>query len=85
MSVKMKLTDGPQDLGCLSGVKKIRIERCRHAGRWYAARVGTVIEVEKTEVLRHPYHGIPEDVYWVRTGDAWNTINYVLKSDATEV
>ena len=85
MSVKMKLTDGPQDLGFVSGVKKIRIERCRHAGRWYAERVGTVIEVEKTEVLRHPYQGIPEDVYWVRTGDAWNTINYVLKSDATEL
>ena len=64
---------------------KIRINQCSHVSAWYAGRIGSVIEVARFEVLRHPYQGIPEDVYWVRTGDAWNTLNYVLKSDATEV
>ena len=86
MNTKNNPIDGVQDLGWLNRAPiKIRINKCSHVSAWYAGRVGTEIEVEKVEVMRHPYQGIPEDVYWVRTGDRWNTINYVLKSDATEL
>jgi hypothetical protein len=63
----------------------IRIEKCSIPGAWYGSRIGETIHVERVEVLRHSSQGIPEDAYWCRTGDAYNTLNYVPKSDATEV
>ena len=63
----------------------IRINKATNPGAWYANRVGKVLPVESVEINRRPEQGIPEDVYWVRTGDSYNTINYVRKSDAIEV
>lgn len=64
---------------------KIRINKTTDRGAWYAKRIGHVLTVEIAEINRRPDQGIPEDVYWCRTGDEFNTLNYVRKSDATEV
>lgn len=64
---------------------QIRINKCTDAGAWYADRVGHVLPVERIEINRRPDQGIPEDVYWCREGGTYNPINYVRKSDATEL
>lgn len=63
----------------------IRINKATDPGAWYAAHVGKVLPVERVEINRSPSQGIPEDVYWCREGGTYNAINYVRKSDATEV
>jgi hypothetical protein len=63
----------------------IRIDKCTSPDAWYANRIGQTMPVEHFEVLRHPSQGIPEDVYWCREGGVYNAINYVRRSDATEV
>ncbi len=64
---------------------KIKINKATDHGAWYAKRIGQVLEVEHVEINRRPDQGIPEDVYWCRTGDEFNTLNYVRRSDATEI
>lgn len=61
---------------------KILIHKCPERDRWYFNRVREVFVVEHVELNKHPDQGIPDDVFWVRTGDAYNTLNYVLVSDA---
>lgn len=63
----------------------IRINKATRPGAWYAKHVGEVLPVERVEANRDPSQGIPEDVYWCREGGTYNPINYVRKSDATEV
>lgn len=63
----------------------IRINKATDPFAWYAKHVGTVLPVERVEINRHPFQGIPEDVYWCREGGTYNPINYVRKSDATEL
>jgi hypothetical protein len=64
---------------------KIRIDKCADPLAWYAKHVGEVLPVEWFEPYRDPSYGIPESVYWCREGGTYNPINYVRKSDATEV
>lgn len=64
---------------------KIRINKVTDSGAWYAKHVGNVLDVEFFEINRRPDQGIPEDVYWCREGGVYNPINYIRKSDATEV
>jgi len=64
---------------------KIRIDKCTSPSAWYANRVGEVLPVVRFEANRHPAQGIPEDVYWCREGGTYNALNYVRRSDATEV
>jgi len=61
----------------------IRIEKCTSPSAWYAERIGQTLKIERHEINRSPSQGIPEDVYWCRTGDRCNTLNYVRASDAT--
>ena len=63
----------------------IRILKCSYLSAWYKDRIGHTMPVEWFEVNRHPYQGIPEDVYWCREGGIFNAINYVLSSDAEVV
>ncbi len=70
---------------CENMTMLIRINKCDDPGAWYAKHVGQVLPVERVEINRHASQGIPEDVYWCREGGTYNAINYVLKSDATEV
>jgi len=63
----------------------IIINKCTDAGAWYHEHVGKTFPISRHEVLRNPSQGIPEDVFWVRTGDAYNTLNYVRASDASVV
>lgn len=63
----------------------ILITQCSNPFAWYADRVGQKFYVEMVEINKHPSQGIPEDVYWCREGGVYNPINYVLKSDATQV
>jgi hypothetical protein len=63
----------------------IRINKCTSPSAWYADRIGQTLNVERLEINRHPSQGIPEDVYWCRTGDTYNTLNYVRASDATVI
>jgi hypothetical protein len=64
---------------------RIRINKATERGAWYARHIGQVLPVEIVEINRRPDQGIPEDVYWCREGGVYNPINYVRKSDATEV
>lgn len=52
---------------------------------WYETRVAETFAVVRFERLRDPSQGIPGDVYWVRTGDAYNSLNFVRASDAASV
>jgi hypothetical protein len=61
---------------------KIKIDKSSCPSAWYAERIGQTLEVIHHEINRHPSQGIPEDVYWCRTGDAYNTLNYIRASDA---
>lgn len=61
---------------------RIRINKATDTSAWYNNRVGESFTVERFEQNRDPSQGIPEDVYWVRTGDAYNTLNYIRASDA---
>ncbi len=63
----------------------IRINKCTDPHAWYAGRVGEAMSVEWEEINRRPDQGIPEDVYWCREGGVYNCINYVRKSDATQI
>jgi len=63
----------------------IRIDKCSDSLYWYANRIGETFPVQRHEINRRPDQGIPGDVYWCRTGDTYNTLNYVLCSDATQV
>lgn len=60
---------------------KIKIVSCRDSMLWYNARVGEEFYVFATEWdhLRHFRY------LWVRTGDAWNTSNWVYENDAEYV
>jgi hypothetical protein len=60
----------------------IRVLKSTNGDSWYATRIGQLIEVSHVEINRHPGQGLPESVYWCRTGDTWNTLNYVRFSDA---
>lgn len=62
----------------------IRIEKCL-TDAWYASRIGETLPVEWSEINRRADQGLPGDVYWVRTGDLYNTLHWVLQSDATIV
>lgn len=64
---------------------QILINKVTYPGAWYAKHVGKILPVEFVEINRRPDQGIPEDVYWCREGGTYNPINYVRKSDATEV
>jgi len=61
---------------------KIRVLKCTSPSAWYADRIGLTLPVSRIEINLRPSQGIPEDVYWCRTGDAYNTLNYVRFSDA---
>jgi hypothetical protein len=63
-------------------VSRIKVECASDQGVWYASRIGETFDVVRFEQLRDRSQGLPESVYWVRTGDAFNTINYVRVSDA---
>lgn len=63
----------------------IRIDKCADPRAWYRDRVGQTLPVEWCETLRSGDQGIPEDVYWCREGGTYNCINWVRRSDATEV
>lgn len=60
----------------------IKIVKCADPLAWYAKHIGDTFSVVRFEENQDPSQGIPEDVYWVRTGDAYNTLNYVRASDA---
>ena len=62
----------------------IKINQCPH-GDWYKNRIGETMSVKSLEINWHPSQGIPADVYWCRTGDACDTVNYVRRSDVTVV
>lgn len=63
----------------------IRIDRCTDSGSWYSQLVGKIIPFERLEICVHQGQGIPEDVYWCREGGTYNPINWVRRSDATEL
>jgi len=63
----------------------IKILRCTDSLAWYAGRIGETFEAQRLEVLRDRSQGLPCDVYWCRTGDLYNTLNYVRRSDAEEI
>jgi hypothetical protein len=51
----------------------IQIKQCRDHLLWYSSRIGEVFKIVKVDHI--------EDMYWVRTGDAWNTLNFVYSVD----
>ena len=51
---------------------KITITKCSDGLSWYNRQIGSTFEVTRMT-----------DAYWVRTGDAFNTLNYILFDDAT--
>lgn len=63
----------------------ILINKCSDSSYWYRDLVGKTLNVERFEVNHDRSQGIPEDVYWCREGGIYNPINFVRKSDATEV
>lgn len=60
---------------------KVLIEKCTDPSAWYADKIGQTFGYRYFEALRNPEQGIPENVFWVRTGDTWNTLNYIRASD----
>lgn len=55
---------------------KIKIIDSKDVLYWYSERIGeefTVVRIEKIEGIVH---------YWVKTGGAFNTLNFVLDCDA---
>lgn len=74
----INLNNGPLNM-------RITILKSTDPLAWYAKHVGQTFPVSRFEPNCDPSQGIPEDVYWVRTGDTYNTLNYVRRSDATEV
>jgi predicted nucleic acid-binding Zn-ribbon protein len=60
----------------------IRVQKATDPHAWYAKHVGETFTVSIFEANRCPSQGIPEDVYWVRTSDTYNTLNYIRASDA---
>lgn len=71
----INLNNGPLNM-------RITILKSTDPLAWYAKHVGQTFPVYRFEPNHDPSQGIPEDVYWVRTGDAYNTLNYVRASDA---
>lgn len=58
---------------------RIRINKCSDSLMWYNNRVGEIFEVLR--VLKEP-NGYS---YWVRTACMFNTVNFVLNWDCSEV
>ena len=58
---------------------RICINKCSDSLMWYNNRIGEIFEVLR--VLKEP-NGYS---YWVRTGCMFNTTNFVLNSDCSEV
>ena len=58
---------------------RIRINKCSDSLLWYHDRVGEEFEV--LYILKEP-KGFS---YWIRTGGMFNTKNYVLNRDCSEV
>lgn len=58
----------------------ILIVRCSNGG-WYRERVGEIFDSVRFERNIDPSQGIPADVHWCRTGDTYNTLNYIVASD----
>jgi hypothetical protein len=63
--------------------RRIRIDKTTRADVWYGDHIGEVFTIEREESNRHPGQGIEDDVYWVRTGGPFNTLNWVFQKDAT--
>lgn len=55
---------------------KIRVNKFSDGLYWYATKLG--IEFEVSYVTKEN----SKKMYWVRTGDAYNTLNFVLAEDA---
>ena len=58
---------------------RIRINKCSDSLMWYSDRIGEVFNV--LYVLKEPKYLS----YWVCTGDKYNTKNFVLNSECSEV
>ena len=61
--------------------QKIKILRCKDGMIWYNTRIGEVFDVQFIQ-----QEGSCGVVYlWVRTGDAYNTLNWVDEKDVEYV
>lgn len=61
--------------------QKIKILRCKDGMLWYNTRIGEVFDVQF--IQQEGSYGV---VYlWVRTGDAYNTLNWVDEKDVEYV
>lgn len=52
---------------------KVKIKKCSKFDYWYANKVGEVFSLVRPDMQY--------DRYWVRTGDEFNTLNYVEAQD----
>lgn len=61
---------------------KVRITSCSDSSLWYNARIGEVFNVIGVD-----FHETTAEVtfFWVRTGDEWNTSNWIHRKDAEYV
>lgn len=57
-------------------VSKIRIKDSKDTLYWYSDRIGETFNVVRVEKIDGVVY------YWVKTGDKYNTLNFVLDSDA---
>jgi len=55
---------------------KIRIKDSKDTLYWYSDRIGETFNVVRVEKIEGVVY------YWVKTADKYNTLNFVLDSDA---
>lgn len=55
---------------------KIKIENSTDTLYWYSDRIGEVFNIVRIEKIDGVIY------YWVKTADKYNTLNFVLESDA---
>ena len=55
---------------------KLKIKSSSDILYWYSKRIGEVFDIVRIERIGGVVH------YWVKTSDVYNTLNFVLESDA---
>lgn len=55
---------------------KIKVQKASNSFYWYAREISKEFEVQYITVEQK------QKMFWVRSGDAYNTINFILESDA---
>lgn len=59
---------------------KIKILKCSDASLWYNRHIMKEFEIYRKEIDLYDFKN-PRIYLWVRTGDEWNTLNWIYEHD----